>query len=175
MDIYEREIREILSGNTEILEKVTKSCSDEEKQKYYKIVDAPFIVVRAAGSFGIADIVAVRGEISFLAEIKARKGKEILFSHEGGRMQKKAEEMIKKCEKAKVLPLIAFRIKGYHGDSWRIHSFPVQGLEGRVKIVNSRMPKIRKTNSGNYIMKWEEGMKLSDFIDYITKLYTPKH
>lgn len=175
MDIYERELREIFSGNKEVLEKVTKSCSDEEKQKYLKIMDAPFIVVRAAGSLGIADIVAVRGEISFLAEIKVRKGKEILFSHEGGRMQKKAEEMIERCEKAKVLPLYAFRIKGYHGDSWRVYSLPVQRLEGRAKLVNSRIPKVRKTTSGNYFMKWEKGMKLSDFIDYVTHLYTPKH
>jgi len=175
MDIYERELREILSGNKEVLEKVTKSCSDEERQKYFKIMDAPFIVVRAAGSLGIADIVAVRGEISFLVEIKVRKGKEILFSHEGGRMQKKAKEMIEKCEEAKVLPLFAFRIKGYHGDSWRIYSLPIQELEGRTKLLNSRLPKIGKTANGNYLMRWEEGMKLSDFIDYVANLCTPKH
>lgn len=175
MDIYERELREILSGNEEVLKKITKSCSEEERKKYFKIMDSPFIVVRAAGSLGIADIVAVRGEISFLVEIKVRKGKEILFSHEGGRMQKKAEEMIEKCERAKVLPLFAFRIKGYHGDSWRIYSLSIKGLEGRMKLLSTKIPKIGKTASGNYLMRWEEGMKLSDFIDYITNLCTPKY
>lgn len=175
MDIYERELREILSGNKEMLEKVTKSCSDEERQKYFKIVESPFIVVRAAGSLGIADIVAVRGEISFLVEIKVRKGKEILFSHEGGRMQRKAEEMVEKCGKSKVLPLFAFRIKGYHGDSWRIYSLPLQSLQGRAKLLQSKIPNIGKTKNGNYFMRWDEGMKLSDFIDYVTTLCTPKY
>jgi len=170
MSDYERELREILSGNTDVIEKVTKSCSDEEKAKYLKIVDSPFIVVRAAGSLGIADIVALRGDISFLVEIKTRKGRSILFSHEGGRMQRKAEEMLEKCEKSKVLPLFAFRIKNYHGDSWRMYSLKMEGLEGRAKLVSKRIPEIGKTANGNYFLKWDEGMKLSDFIDYVTSL-----
>ncbi|MEA2055081.1 MAG: Holliday junction resolvase [Candidatus Thermoplasmatota archaeon] len=170
MSDYERELREILSGNKAIIGKVTKSCSSEERQKYFKITENPFVVVRAAGSLGIADIVALRGEISFLVEIKTRKEKSILFSHEGGRMQRKAEEMLEKCEKAKVLPLFAFRIKNYHGDSWRIYSLELEGLEGKSKILYARIPKIRKTASNNYLLKWDEGMKLSDFIDYTTTL-----
>ncbi|KAA0003885.1 MAG: Holliday junction resolvase [Thermoplasmata archaeon] len=170
MSDYERELREILSGNRSIIEKVTKSCSEEERRNYFKIMDSPFIVVRAAGSLGIADIVAVRGDISFLVEIKARKGKSILFSHEGGRMQRKAEEMLEKCEMAKVLPLFAFRIKNYHGDSWRVYSLRMDNLEGRAKIVNERIPKVGKTASGNYLLKWDEGMKLSDFIGYMSAL-----
>jgi len=150
MGDYERELREILSGNVGVIEKVTKSCSDEEREKYLKIVDSPFIVVRAAGSLGIADIVALRGDISFLVEIKTRKGNSIHFSHEGGRMQRKAEEMLEKCEKSKVLPLFA--------------------LEGRAKLVSKRIPEIGKTASGNYFLRWEEGMKLSDFIDYVTSM-----
>lgn len=168
MSDYERELREILSGNRAVIERVTKSCSEEERAKYLKIVDSPFIVVRAAGSLGIADIVALRGDISFLVEIKTRKGKSILFSHEGGRMQRKAEEMLEKCEKSRVLPLFAFRIKGYHGDSWRMYCLKTDGLEGRAKLVSNRIPKIGKTANGNYLLKWDEGMKLSDFIDYVT-------
>jgi len=170
MSDYERELKEILSGNKAIIEKVTKSCNVEERQKYFKITDCPFIVVRAAGSLGIADIVALRGDISFLVEIKTRKGKNILFSHEGGRMQRKAEEMLEKCEKTKVLPLFAFRIKNYHGDSWRIYSLKMDGLEGRSKLVNERIPKLGTTANGNYHIKWDEGMKLSDFIGYMTAL-----
>ncbi len=170
MSEYERELREILSGNKTVIEKVTKSCSDDEKAKYLRIIDSPFIVVRAAGSLGIADIVALRGDISFLVEIKTRKGRSILFSHEGGRMQRKAEEMLEKCEKSKVMPLFAFRIKNYHGDSWRMFSLKTDGLEGRAKLVSSRIPEVEKTASGNYLLKWDNGMKLSDFIYYVTSL-----
>jgi len=167
MSIYERELREILSGNREIVKRVTKSCSEEETKKYFKIFEKPFIVVRAAGSLGIADIVALRGDISFIVEIKVRKEKEILFSHEGGRMQRKAEEMKERCEKASILPIFAYRIKGMRGDAWRIFTMEIDGLNGKSMEINKELPKLEKTNNGNYVMKWENGMKLSDFIDMI--------
>ena len=168
MSIYERELREILSGNEEILERVTKSCSEEETKKYMKIKEKPFIVVRAAGSLGIADIVALRGDISFIVEIKVRKEKEILFSHEGGRMQRKAEEMKERCEKASILPIFAYRIKGMRGDAWRIFTIKINGLQWKSKELNSVIPKLEKTGNGNYIMRWEYGMKLSDFIEIVS-------
>ena len=169
MSIYERELREILAGNEDVIKKVTKSCSEEERKKYFKIIEKPFIVVRAAGSLGIADIVALRGDISFIVEIKVRKEKEILFSHEGGRMQRKAEEMLDKCIKASILPIFAYRIKGMRGDAWRIFTMEVDKLNGKSKELNEIIPKLEKTNNGNYVMKWENGMKLSDFIDIISE------
>ncbi len=167
MSIYERELREILGGNKEIIGKIIKNRSQEEKKKYLKILKKPFITIRAAGSLGIADIVAIRGDISFVVEIKARKEKEILFSHEKGRMQKKAEEMKMKCEKARILPIFAFRRKGIRGEAWRIFTMEMEGLEGKSKKIYNILPKIEKTKNGNYIIKWENGMKLSDFIDII--------
>ncbi len=168
MSVYERELREILAGNEEILKRVTKSCSEEETKKYMKIKEKPFIVVRAAGSLGIADIVAIRGDISFIVEIKVRKEKEILFSHEGGRMQRKAEEMKEKCEMTSILPIFAYRIKGARGDAWRIFTIEIHGLQGKSEQVNKMVPKLEKTGNGNYIMKWENGMKLSDFIEIVS-------
>lgn len=167
MSIYERELKEIFAGNKEIIERVIKSCSGEEQKKYRKIIEKPFIVVRAAGSFGIADIVAIREDISFIVEIKVRKEKEILFSHEGGRMQKKAKEMKEKCSRSKILPIFAYRLKNIRGDTWRIFTIKIDGLKGKSKEINEKVPKIEETNNGNYIMKWKNGMKLSDFIDII--------
>ena len=170
MSIYERELREILAGNEKIVEKVVKSLSEEAREKYRKILRKSFITVRAAGSLGIADIVALRGDLSFIVEIKVRKESEILFSHEGGRMQKKAEEMKRKCEKAKILPIFAFRKKGIRGDAWRIFTIDIKKIEGKSKIIYEKLPKIEKTKDNNYIMKWEKGMKLSDFIDLVCNL-----
>ena len=167
MSIYERELREILSGNKDVIERVTKSCSEEEKQKYFKIMKKPFIVVRAAGSLGIADIVALRGDISFIVEIKVRKEKEILFSHEGGRMQRKAEEMKEKCEMTSILPIFAFRRKGIRGDAWRIFTMEIDGMKGKGREIYDVLPKLEITKDGNFRMKWENGMKLADFIDMI--------
>jgi len=167
LSIYERELREILAGNEKIIEKVVKSLSEEEKEKYKKILKKPFITVRAAGSLGIADIVALRGDISFIVEIKVRKGSEILFSHEGGRMQKKAEEMKRKCTMASILPIFAFRRKGIRGDAWRIFTMEIDGMKGKGKEIYDVLPKLEITKDGNFRMKWENGMKLADFIDMI--------
>lgn len=170
MSSYERELREIFSGNPDVIDKVTKTCSVEEQQQYRRIIEAPFIVVRAAGSLGIADIVALRDNIAFLVEIKARKASRILFSHEGGRLQQQAETMRASCEQCRVLPLFAFRLKGIRGDSWRISSLAMDGLNGRAKLLHQRLPYIETTDSGNYVLDWHHGMKLSDFIDYVASL-----
>jgi Holliday junction resolvase len=170
MGIYEREIKDILSGDIEAIKKATKSCDPEEKERYLKILKNPFIVIRAAGSLGIADLVAIRGDASFLIEVKARKGRKIIFSHESGRNQKKAEEMREKCEKAGVLPIYAYRLKGYRGDSWRLFSISLNGLKGKSELIHSILPLIEESKKGNYLMKWEDGTKLSDFIDFIDHL-----
>lgn len=170
MSIYEREFRDILSADEATLETVTKSCSPEECSDYYRILDAPFIVVRAAGSLGIADVVAVRGSISFLVEIKTRKSDRILFSRKKDKLQRKTEEMRETCERSRALPLFAFRRKGVRGDAWRVFALDVTALEGRSKLLHNRLPPIGKTAAGNYDLRWDDGMKLSSFIAYISSL-----
>ena len=165
---YERELKGILEGQSKILKKITKTCSVVEKDNYFKIQNKPFIVVRAAGSLGI-DLVATRGDISFLTEVKTSVSQILHFSSMGGKPQKQAEEMQKVCEKTKTLPIYAFRNKGYRGDSWRIFTLDVKGLEGRNSVVYRRLPKIKKSKSNNFVMRWNEGMLLSDFISYICK------
>ncbi|MBC7081387.1 MAG: Holliday junction resolvase [Thermoplasmatales archaeon] len=170
MSVYERELKEILSGNREIIERIIKNLDEERKEIYKKIIEYPFITVRAAGSLGIADIVAVRGDISLLIEIKARKEKEILFSHEKGRMQRKAEEMLEKCEKSKVLPIFAFRLKGIRDEAWKIFTIEMKDIEKKDKKIYEKLPKIEISKDGNYIMRWENGMKLSEFISLLNSL-----
>ena len=184
---YERELKGILEGEIKILTKITKTCSLIEKDNYFKISEKPFAVIRAAGSFG-ADLVATRGDISFLTEVKTSSGSILHFSSMAGKLQKQAENMKIICEKTKTLPIYAFRTKGQHGDSWRIYTIQVEGLEGRIfgsklsyvsiyidglegrtSVVHRRLPKISTSKSGNYVMRWDEGMPLSDFISYLCK------
>jgi Holliday junction resolvase len=167
---YERELKSILQGNKDTLLNITKSCTLKEKERYFKITETPFTVVRAAGSFGI-DLVAVRGDISLLIEIKSSNRDTIHFSSQNGKLQKQAETMRKECEKSKTLPIYAFRLKNCRGDAWRIFTLDdIKCLEGRAKVIHRRLPKIKKTNSGNLLMKWNAGMSLSDFIEYINYL-----
>lgn len=165
---YERELKYILEGETKILSKVTKTCSSVEKDNYFKITQKPFAVIRAAGSLGV-DLVATRGDISFLTEVKTSISDTLHFSSVGGKLQQQAESMKKVCEKTKTLPVYAFRAKGNRGDSWRIFTLDLQCLEGRTSVLHKRLPKISKSKSGNFVMRWNEGMPLSDFISYLCK------
>ena len=165
---YERELKNILEGEAKILSKITKTCSALETGNYYKISEKPFAVIRAAGSFGV-DLVATRGDISFLTEVKTSIGDTLHFSSVGGKLQQQAEQMKQVCQKTKTLPIYAFRVKGNRGDSWRIFTLDVEGLEGRNNVVHRRLPQLKRSKTGNYIMRWNEGMPLSDFISYLCK------
>ncbi len=165
---YEREFKAILEGENKILKKITKTCSAIEKDNYLKISNKPFAVIRAAGSFGV-DLVATRGDISFLTEVKTSKVRTLHFSSISGKLQEQADQMIDLCEKTMTLPIYAFRFKGFRGDSWRIFTLDIKNLNGRAKIVHNRIPKIEKTKSGNFVMKWDRGIPLSDFISYLCR------
>jgi len=165
---YERELKNILEGETKILTKITKTCTAIEKDNYSKITEKPFAVIRAAGSFGV-DLVAIRGDISFLIEIKTSVGDTLHFSSVGGKLQKQAETMREVCKKTKTLPVYAFRLKSHRGDSWRVFTFDVEGLEGRASVLHKRIPKLSRSKNSNFIMRWDEGMSLSDFISYLCK------
>jgi Holliday junction resolvase len=166
--VYERELKGILEGDEKILSKVTKTCSALEKQNYYLTQGKPFIVVRAAGSFGV-DLVALRGDISFLIEIKSSMTETLHFSSVDGKLQRQAEKMQRDCEKTRTLPVYGFRLKGHGGDSWRLFTMEIQQLEGRARILHNRLPKLNISKGGNFIMRWEDGLPLSDFLLYLCK------
>ena len=165
---YERELRSILRGDKETIETVTKTCSEDERKKYSKILKMPFATVRAAGSYGV-DLVAVRGDISMLIEIKSSVSDKIHFSSVKGKLQRQAERMKEECERAKVIPIYAFRLKKQRGDAWRLFTLDMKGLEGRAKEIHDKLPKLKLTKDQNLIMKWDDGLPLSEFIDLVTK------
>ena len=165
---YEREFKGILEGNSNVLSKIMKTCSSLEKDNYLSICKKPFSVVRAAGSLGV-DLVALRGDISFLVEIKTSIQDTLHFSSVSRKLQKQAEKMCRECEKTKTLPIYAFRLKGYRGDSWRIFTMDVNGLEGRINVLHKRLPKLSSSKKGSFIMRWNEGLPLSDFILYLCR------
>ncbi|MEM0493492.1 MAG: Holliday junction resolvase [Candidatus Thermoplasmatota archaeon] len=164
---YERELKGIFEGDNVILERVTKRCSDTEKSRYLSIKQKTFIVVRAAGSFGF-DLVALRGDISFLIEVKASVTETLHFSSVNGKLQQQAERIIKECTKTKTLPIYAYRLKSKKGDPWRIFTIDIKGIEGRLRILHQRLPKLAVSKEGCFIMRWNDGMPLSELIGYLT-------
>jgi len=165
MSAYERELKGILQGNKKVLENMTQSCDENVKKIFFQIREKPFIVIRAAGSFGI-DLVAVREDFSFPIEVKASVESVFHFSDDP-RLTEQVEALRKECSNAGVIPVYAFRLKRIRGDPWRIFTLNVDNIKGRIKLFYERLPKLEKTASGNYVMRWEHGMPLHRFIEYL--------
>lgn len=165
---YERELKRILHGDLDVIDRVTRTCSPREKECYLKIVDKPFVVSRAAGSMGF-DLIALRGDVSFPIEVKTSARKTIRFSDASGRASDQARWMIKECDRAGLFPVYAFRHKGQRGDSWRVFAMEVEGVRGRLGVMYKRLPKVEKSTVGHYVLRWEDGMELHRFIDYLCR------
>ncbi len=170
-DNYERELKSILGADEKALLRMLKSCSSEERDGYSSISKNPFMVVRAAGSLG-SDLVAMRWDISFPIEVKSSIHDVLRFS-QGPQLMEQADRMSEACAKAGLIPVYAFRLKGFRGDPWRLFSLPLDnGLKGRHALISRHIPEMEKNGNGNYIMRWKDGMKLSSFISYLEFLRT---
>jgi Holliday junction resolvase len=168
-DRYERELKHLLAGDEKTVKNMIKTCGDAEKEAYLSIMENPFVVIRAAGSLGV-DLVALRWDFSFPIEVKSFSEDTLRFSR-NPRLAEQAENMIAECGRASLIPVYAFRLKGVKGDPWRIFTLPVlSGLKGRMELIRKRIPEIEMSANGNFIMRWENGMKLSRFIDYMNTL-----
>ncbi len=166
--IFERELKGILRADDDMLARVTKTCDQEERTAYYRIKECPFMVIRGAGSLGV-DLVAIRAGLSLPIEVKSSVNDVLRFSR-SEKLAVQAQEMMSDCKKVGLMPLYAFRYKRQRGDAWRIFTLDVGPINGRLKVVYDRLPKICPSKEGNLIMRWNDGMPLSRFIDYITTL-----
>ncbi|MEM3611338.1 MAG: Holliday junction resolvase [Thermoplasmata archaeon] len=167
--IYERELKRIFEADEKEMEKISKRCGYETRANYLLLKKIPFVVLRAAGSFGI-DLVAVRGEFSFPVEVKSSSQKTFLFTAQSGRAREQAEEMERMCRNSNLIPLYAYRLKDENidGDPWMI--FTLDGLnftEGRNRYLYNKIPKIERTTSGNRVMYWDHGLLLNQFVKYL--------
>ncbi|MFQ5908947.1 MAG: Holliday junction resolvase [Thermoplasmata archaeon] len=162
---FERELKGVLRGDEGVLERVTKTCPSEEREAYWKIVNRPFTVLRAAGSLGV-DIVALRGDVSFPIEVKASKNKTLWLSNTR-RTIEQAEDLLEECARSELLPLYAYRRKNVRGDSWRIFTLDGAEVSGGLKKLQRKIPKASRSKEGNHILRWEAGLPLHAFIDFM--------
>jgi len=165
---YERELRDLLSGDNETLESVTKAFDKETKAKYFLIKNRPFLVIRAAGSHG-EDLVALRDDVGFPIEVKASKDPLFHFSNTQ-RLKEQQEEFIRVCSRTKTLPIYAFRLKNVRGgDPWRIFTVETGDYPGQIGSLFGLLSKLQRTPNGYYKMPWVDGMPLGNFIEYLCK------
>ncbi|MEA3558306.1 MAG: Holliday junction resolvase [Candidatus Thermoplasmatota archaeon] len=158
---YERELKKLLGGELEAVVKMKKTCSAIECLGYGSMESYPFMVIRGAGSFGV-DLVALRGELSFPIEVKSSIHPKVYLSQP--RLKEQLEQFTLDCKRANTFPLYAYRYKGFRGDPWRVFTIKVDGLKYFSRILNQKVPELRPTKGGNYVMQWDEGMPLSSFL-----------
>ena len=160
---YERELREVLAGTEKGVHAVTKSCSPEEKSRMNRVIERPFLVVRAAGSGmeGSGDLVALRGDCCFPIEVKSTRPEKLYFS---GRTKDQLNAMIREGERSGLMPLYAHRRKGVRGDSWRIFRVETVGLTGTLARLATMIPALPLNRNGSPFIDWNQGMPLNRFI-----------
>ena len=175
-DVYERELKALLAGDEKAIAKMVKTCNALETAAYNSMLTNPFLVIRAAGSLGV-DLVALRWDFSFPIEVKS-SADDVLHFSKSQRLSEQADNMLDDCCKSHLvpiytlslhdaLPIYAYRLKAFRGDPWRIFTIPTEHqFKGRNSLLYRRIPKLETSSSGNYIMRWENGMKLSDLILY---------
>ncbi|HEX9908750.1 MAG TPA: Holliday junction resolvase [Thermoplasmata archaeon] len=168
--IFERELKGILIADEDMLARVTKTCNEKEREDYYRIGKRPFMVIRAAGSLGV-DLVAIRSDLSLPIEVKSSVNDTLRFSR-NEKLAIQAQYMIEDCRRVGLMPIYAFRFKRQRGDAWRVFTLDVGEMNGRLRVVYSRLPKVAPSKEGNLIMRWHDGMPLSKFIDYLVTLGT---
>lgn len=161
---YERELVGILRGNRKTVKKAAKTMNLMDREKFKKILEIPFLVLRAAGSLGV-DLSAIRGEISFPIEVKSSIKNKIYLNSDQLRGQ--AKRLLDVCNRTGVIPLYAYRYKNVRGDAWRVFTLPIEGLVGNYRILYERIPTVKVTSGGNYVLEWEKGLSLVELIDYL--------
>lgn len=164
---YERELKRLLEGDMAELARMKKTCNASECQAYEVMEKYPFMVIRGAGSFG-TDLVALRGELSFPIEVKSSKHPKVYLSQP--RLKEQLEIFLEECGKANTFPIYAFRLKGQKGDTWRVFTIKLDDLRYFSRILNRKIPSLRETPGGNYVMEWAEGMPLSELLREIGKI-----
>ena len=165
---YERELRTVLAGIPKGVDAVTRSCDAVAKARAMKVMDRPFLVVRAAGSGmeGSGDLLALRGDLCFPIEVKSSKKSKLYLS---GRTWDQYLAMAYEGKRCELMPLYAYRLKGVRGDSWRIFRVETSNLKGKLSILARRIPKLPISNQGNPMIDWEQGLPLHKFLLFLCR------
>ena len=165
---YERELQAVFAGTEDGVKAVTRSCSEHEKTCMMKVINRPFLVVRAPGSGreGSGDILALRGDICFPIEVKTNKSKKIYLS---GRTRDQYDAMLEQGERSQLMPLYAHRLKGVRGDSWRIFRVETTTLNAKLSILARKIPALPRTIHGNPMLSWDDGLPLHKFLALVCK------
>jgi Holliday junction resolvase len=140
---------------------------DYERELKTLLESRGFLVLRSAGSFNV-DIMALKGGITLLIEVKSSSRERIYFTP---RLKEQLELFIEKCALAQMAPIYCFRMKGSE-KGWRVFTVPLE-LRGVQSLIQEKLPKLNIKLTGDQMsarMDWKDGAPLSTFLDYIDHL-----
>ncbi|MEM0129403.1 MAG: Holliday junction resolvase [Thermoplasmata archaeon] len=171
---YERELKEILQGVPDRIRRYARHLPPADRGEFERIVDRPFLVIRAAGSLGF-DLVALRREFAFPLEVKSSREASVRFTANSGRALDQLASHRHAVERVGLMVLYAYRRVGEAGEEpWRLFSAggsPSAG--GVIGVLSRRLPPIETTREGNAILRWDSGMPLSSFVRTVRLLTEP--
>jgi len=161
---YERELRSLLEGQPVAVRDYARSLPPTERKEFERLIEQPFLIVRAAGSLGF-DLVALRREFAFPIEVKASSEPVIRFSAASGRANEQLEAHQKAVSRVGLTVLYAYRRIGLRGqETWRLFVAGEMPKTGVLRLVCRRLPPVSRTSEGNGILRWDEGLTLSRFL-----------
>jgi Holliday junction resolvase len=171
---YERELRSLLEGEREVLRHYARYLAPEQRRTLDRLERCPFLVVRAAGSHGF-DLVAMRAGFAFPIEAKASADEVIRFSSASGRASDQLHEHLEAAKRGGLVVLYAYRRLGARtGEPWRLYTPQTEiRNHGRVEYLRNHLPPIERTRDGNGVLRWENGLPLSSFLERLFNLFDP--
>ncbi len=172
---YERELRSLLEGERAALRHYARYLKPEQRRTLDRLERGPFLVVRAAGSHGF-DLVAMRAGYAFPIEAKASADDVIHFSSASGRMTDQLKDHLEAAKRGGLVVLYAYRRLGARNDEpWRLFT-PQTDREnsGRVRVLCNHLPPIGRTRDGNGVLRWENGLPLSAFLEAMFRIFDPE-
>jgi len=167
---YERELRTLLEGDLVAVRAYARVLAPEHRTAFERIVEEPFLVIRGAGSLGF-DLVALRREIAFPLEVKSASGDVIRFTDASGRADQQLAAHRRAVGRVGLTVLYAYRRLGRRGEEpWRIFLASEVPPTGTLRYICRRLPTVSTTRGGHGILRWEEGMPLSQFLSTVRSL-----
>jgi hypothetical protein len=167
---YERELRTLLEGEPSAVRAYCRGLLPESRPRFERLITEPFLVIRGAGSLGF-DLVALRREFAFPLEVKASSENVIRFTAASGRADAQLAAHRAAVGRVGLTVLYAYRRLGRRPDeSWRIFLASPVPEWGVLKFLCRRLPPVSTTREGHGILRWDEGMPLSRFLDQVHSL-----
>lgn len=170
---YERELRNLLEGDPSSVRSYARSVPPTERAEFERLIDLPFLVIRGAGSLGL-DLVAMRWGLSFPIEVKASTEPVIRFTAASGRAEAQLKAHRTAIGRAGLAVLYAYRRLGLRSEeSWRIFLGSEPPSSGVFRFLCRGLPRVGETREGNGILRWEDGQRLSQFLERARLLMEP--